>query len=125
MNKERISNDDFGDFEEIKVENEEEEEESEEETIRVRTPKKGEIIGIITQRFGGARMEVFCTDGKKRNCRVPGRFKRSLWLRPKDVVLIVPWPDNDEKGDIIFKYNPSAISKLRKMGMLEGIKEEF
>jgi translation initiation factor 1A len=92
---------------------------------RVRTPRRGEVIGIIVQRYGGNRMEVKSTDGKSRNCRVPGRFKRDLWLRPKDIVLIMPWPDDDSKGDIIFKYHGGAVSQLRKRGMLDSIKEEF
>ena len=92
---------------------------------RVRMPRKGEFIGVVVQRYGGNRMEVHTTDGKKRNCRVPGRYKRDLWLRPKDIVIIVPWPDDDEKGDIIFKFNSSAVSQLRKKGMLDNLKNEF
>jgi len=92
---------------------------------RVRVPRKGEVIGIILQRYGGNRMEVQGTDGKKRNCRVPGRFKRELWLRPKDIVLVVPWADDDEKADIVFKYNPSAVNQLRKKGILDSLKEGF
>ena len=93
--------------------------------VRVRTPRKGEVIGVVVQRFGGNRMEVHSTDGKKRNCRVPGRYKRMLWLRPKDVVLIMPWVDDDTKGDVIFKYNSSAVSQLRKKGILDSIKDDF
>ncbi len=117
---------DFGDFEEIN-ENLHQQEVSEEPGIptRVRMPRKGEVIGVITQRLGGNRMHINSTDGKIRNCRVPGRFKRRLWLRPKDIVLITPWPDNDEKGDIIYKYNSSEIIQLRKKGILDTIKEEF
>src|SRR3989338_421043 len=93
--------------------------------VRVRTPKKGEFVGVVVQRFGGNIMEVHSTDGKKRNCRIPGRFKKFLWLRPKDIVLIVPWADDDSKGDIIFKYNSSAVNQLRKKGVLDSIKEDF
>ena len=93
--------------------------------VRVRTPRKGEVIGVVVQRFGGNRMEVHSTDGKKRNCRVPGRYKRMLWLRPKDVVLIMPWVDDDTKGDVIFKYNPGAVNQLRKKGILDSIKDDF
>lgn len=114
----------FGEFEEIK---EGEEIVSDESGVptRVRIPRKGEVIGVVVQRFGGNRMEVHSTDGKKRNCRVPGRFKKFLWLRPKDVVLIAPWVDDDSKGDIIFKYNSSAVNQLRKKGILNSIKEDF
>ena len=114
----------FGEFEEVKEGGEIVSDEAGVPT-RVRTPRKGEVIGVITQRFGGNRMEVHSTDGKKRNCRVPGRFKKFLWLRPKDVVLIMPWADDDEKGDVIFKYNSSAVNQLRKKGILDNLKEDF
>ncbi len=113
----------FGDFEETESEGEEVKESD--ESTRVRMPRNGEVIGVIIQRLGGNRMEVKSTNGKTRNCRVPGRYKRSLWLRPKDIVLIKPWADDDEKGDVIYKYNFSAINQLRKRGILDSITESF
>lgn len=123
-----MSENDYGEFEEVKeTENVSDANILNPENVpaRVRMPRKGELIGVIVQRYGGNRMEVHATDGKKRNCRVPGRFKRDLWLRPRDVVLIMPWPDDDEKGDIIFKYHGPAITQLRKKGILNPIKEDF
>ena len=70
-------------------------------------------------------MEVKCTDGKTRNCRVPGRFSRSMWLRPKDIVLIKPWEFDDCKADVIFKYDGNAANQLRKRGLLANLKDEF
>ncbi len=93
--------------------------------VRVRMPREGEKIGLILQRYGGNRMEVLATDGKTRNCRVPGRYKRRLWLRPKDFILIVPWVDDDEKADIIYKYSGSEINQLRKKGMIDSLKNDF
>lgn len=92
---------------------------------RIRFPRDGEVIGMILQRLGGNRMEVICTDGKTRNCRVPGRFKRSMWLRPKDIVLVEPWPDDNAKADVIFHYSPPAANQLRKRGILDSLKSEF
>ncbi len=120
----------FGDFEEVQEESSAENSGQqngmgEQIPVRVRIPRKGEIIGVITQRYGGNRMETHCTDGKVRNCRVPGRYKRSLWLRPKDVVLVEPWPDDDSKGDIIFKYNPGAVNQLQRKGLLKEINSDF
>ncbi|MEK6892931.1 MAG: translation initiation factor eIF-1A [Nanoarchaeota archaeon] len=118
---------DYGEFEEI-IEPEKQNTQisaEQETTARVRMPRNGEFIGVILQRLGGNRMEVLATDGKTRNCRVPGRYKRSLWLRSKDIVLIQPWPDDNSKGDVIFKYNSSAIIQLRKKGILNSIRVEF
>lgn len=115
---------DFGDFEEIKDESQLEGEENKTPS-RIRMPKDKELIGVIIQRYGGNRMEIKTTDGKKRNCRVPGRYKRRLWLRPKDIVLILPWEDDDTKGDVIYKYHSSAINQLRKQGKLDLLNDEF
>src|SRR3989344_3950254 len=88
--------------------------------VRVRIPRNGELIGVITQRLGGNKMDVACSDGKSRNCRVPGRFSRSLWLRPRDTVLVKPWEFDNNKADVIFKYDGSAVSQLRKRGLLNS-----
>jgi translation initiation factor 1A len=98
---------------------------SEAPKIRVKLPKKNEVIGIIEQRLGGNKMNVNCTDKKTRNCRVPGRLKRRLWLRPDDVVIIEPWELDDTKGDLLFKYTPNQIEWLKKNGYLQNEGNEF
>ncbi|MEK6836516.1 MAG: translation initiation factor eIF-1A [Nanoarchaeota archaeon] len=118
---------DFGDFEEILDEGHEVEETSTEPEgfVRARWPKKEEIIGTIVQRYGGNRMEVLATDGRTRNCRVPGKYKRQLWLRPKDIVLIKLWEFDKEKGDIIYKYKPNEVTQLKKKGLLDSLTTVF
>jgi translation initiation factor 1A len=92
---------------------------------RVKLPRGREVLGIIEQRLGGNKMYVACLDGKTRNCRVPGRLKRKLWLRPGDVVLIEPWELDNNKGDVIFKYNPNQVDWLKKKGHLKTEATEF
>lgn len=103
----------------------EEDNEEEQKVQRARLPRGREIIGVIEQRLGGNKMSVNCLDGKKRNCRVPGRLKRSLWLRPNDVVIIEPWELDSDKGDIIFKYSKSQIEWLKRNSYLGTEKVEF
>lgn len=114
----------FGDFEETK-ENEENGQVSTPVNARARLPRGNEKIGLIKQRLGGNRMEVQTTDNKTWNCRVPGRFKRSMWLRPEDIVLIEPWEGDNEKADVIYKYTPSEVTQLKKRGFLNSLKREF
>jgi len=96
------------------------------EFIRVRLPRgENELIGIIEQRVGGIRMLVRCTDGKTRNCRVKGKLKKSLWLRENDIVLIELWEFDKDRGDIIFKYNPTSINWLKSKGYLKAVEAEF
>lgn len=118
----------FGDFEEIKEPQQIKKhtgEKIQENQSRIRLPKKGEILGIVMQRLGGNRMEIKASDGKTRNCRVPGRFKRKFWLRNGDTVLIVPWEYDNSKGDIIFQYNKNAAHQLKKRGLLANLEEGF
>ncbi|MAH03609.1 translation initiation factor eIF-1A [Candidatus Pacearchaeota archaeon] len=97
----------------------------EQKITRVRLPRGEEIIGIIEQRLGGNKIMVNCLDGKTRNCRVPGRMKRRLWLRPNDVVIVEPWELDKDKGDVIFKYRLNQIEWLKNKGYLKSEKTEF
>ena len=95
---------------------------------RVLLPKEGESFGIVEQRLGGSRMRVRCFDGKTRLCRIPGRLKKNLWVRERNVVIIKPWEfGGDEKGDVIYKYRPNQVDFLRKKGYLSSLdfSEEF
>lgn len=102
-----------------------EEQTPEQKVTRVKLPRGKEVLGIIEQRHGGNKMKVNCLDGKERNCRVPGRLKRKLWLRPDDVVIIEPWELDDTKGDVLFKYRPNQVAWLRKNNYLKSEKNEF
>lgn len=90
---------------------------------RVRLPQGREVMGIVEQRVGGSRMIVKCFDGISRNCRVPGRLRRSLWLREGDLIIVEPWEFDNEKGDILFKYNPSQVDWMKRRGYLKNIEE--
>lgn len=92
---------------------------------RVKLPRGKEVIGMITQRVGAGRMLVSCMDGKTRNCRVPGRLRRELWLREGDVIIVEPWEFDNEKGDILYKYTRTAIEKLKKDGLFKVSTSEF
>ena len=96
-----------------------------EKITRAPLPRGDEVIGTVEQRLGGNKMFIACLDGKTRNCRVPGRLKRALWLRPGDVVIVKPWDSDKEKGDIILKYNTSQISWLKREGHLKDETSEF
>lgn len=93
------------------------------EIIRVRLPRGKEVLGILEQRLGASRILVKCLDGKSRNCRVPGRLKKKLWLREGDIVMVEPWEFDNDKGDVIFKYNPAQAQWLQRKGYLKEISE--
>jgi translation initiation factor 1A len=99
-------------------------EEQQEDMTRVRIPRVGEVLGKLDERLGGSRCRVRCLDGKERICRIPGRLKKSLWVREGDIVLVQPWElGGDEKGDIIFKYKPNQVAWLKQQGYLADLQD--
>lgn len=98
-------------------------EQSQMELQRVRLPRGREVFGILVQRLGSSRSRVKCLDGKERNCRIPGRLKRRLWVREGNIILVEPWEYDDNKGDIVYKYRINQVSWLKKKGYLKGLEE--
>jgi translation initiation factor 1A len=69
-------------------------------------------------------MKVRCLDGKTRLCRIPGRLKKSLWVRENDLVIVEPWElGGDERGDIVYKYRPTQVDMIKKKGLLQGFQQ--
>jgi translation initiation factor 1A len=100
------------------------EERSEQEIRRIKLPRGREVLGLLERRLGGSRLEIRCLDGKRRNCRIPGRLKRSLWCREGDVVIVEPWEfSGDERGDVVFKYTKTQVNWLRQNGYLKKLEE--
>ena len=92
------------------------------EIRRTPMPRDGQVLGVCDQRLGGSHLRVRCLDGKTRICRIPGRLKRTLWVRENDVLLIEPWElGGDAKGDVVFKYRTIQAEVLRRKGYLKAL----
>ncbi|MFH1750178.1 MAG: translation initiation factor eIF-1A [Candidatus Micrarchaeota archaeon] len=88
--------------------------------MHLRLPRKGEIFGIVKEMHGGSRMTVECADGKERLCRIPGKIKNRVWVRPNDVVLVLPWTvESDSRGDIAYRYIRPQVELLQRKGIIK------
>jgi len=84
-----------------------------EEVIRVPLPKDNQVFGIVEQALGSGWMDVRCSDGKVRRCRIPGKLRRRMWIRVGDVVIVQPWEvQSDERGDIVYRYTKTQVDWL-------------
>lgn len=91
-----------------------------EQTVRVRSPRKGEIPGIVEQILGHGKLKVRCNDKNIRLCRIPGKMKKRIWIREGDVVLVKPWDfQSDEKADVIWRYTRTEANYLERRGFLK------
>ena len=75
---------------------------------RAKLPQRGEQFAVVIEMSGGSRMKALCEDGKTRMVRIGGRFKRRMWVRENDLILIKPWPvQTDFKADLVHRYLPN------------------
>jgi translation initiation factor 1A len=98
----------------------------EEEFIRVKLPEKDETICIVTSMLGGGRLEAKCEDGFTRICRIPGKIKKKIWIKPGYIILVKPWEvQKEERGDVVFLYSKAQVFWLKRKGFLKNIGTEL
>lgn len=76
------------------------------------------MFGIVEHMLGANRVEVRSIDGKTRMGRIPGKMKKRVWLRAGDVVVLVLWAFQDDKADIVWRYQGTQVEWLKKNGYL-------
>ncbi len=106
-----------------KKELERQEEQRQEEIRKTRMPKKDqlEMFGVILQLHGSNQIKVRCNDGKERMCRIPGKLRKRVWMRERDVVIVKLWDFQPIKADIIWRYTGVQAGHLRKRGFLDNL----
>ena len=91
-----------------------------EEGQELRLPGEGEVLGVVTRLLGYDRLEVKCADGYSRVARIPGKFKKKVWLKEGDIVLVAPWDfQAKSKADIVWRYSKDEVKELEKRGLLD------
>ena len=90
------------------------------EYIRLRLPKKNknEMFAIAERLMGGSRIHMICEDGKARLGRIPGKMKRRARVRAGDLCIIHPWDIQNEKADVIYRYNRTQAITLSKRRLI-------
>jgi len=90
------------------------------EISRIRTPREGEILGIIEAMLGADKVRAKCEDGNTRICRIPGRLRKRVWVRVGDLILVKPWKvQSNERADLIFRYTRTQANWLRRKGFIK------
>lgn len=97
--------------------------ELEEQAVRVVLPnkRKGEMFGIVERLAGASRLNVMCEDGFTRNCRIPGKMKKRMWIREGDLVVVKPWQFQNEKADVVYRYTQTQANYLSRSNLLPDV----
>lgn len=90
---------------------------------RIRKPRseEEEMFAVVDIKVGGPHLKVICADGKERLARIPGRFRRRMWIRVGDVITVKLWQYEKNKCDVVHKYSPVEVEKLREGGYLKDV----
>merc|ERR1712054_338225 len=81
----------------------------------------------VTKVLGGMWFLVSCFDGRIRKAKLRGKFKKRLWIRDDDFVLVSLWEftkNDSPQCDLVHKYYPWEVEKLQKMGQIPSLIEE-
>ena len=69
---------------------------------------KNEQFAVVREMSGGSRLLAMFEDGKIRMVRIGGKFKRRMWVRERDLILVKPWVVQPEhKADLVLSYLPT------------------
>ncbi|KAJ2828782.1 Translation initiation factor 1A [Coemansia erecta] len=77
----------------------------------------------VTKVLGNGRMEVTCFDkegkeNKKRLAHIRGAMRKKVWINLGDFILVSLREFQDDKCDIIQKYQEEEVANLRKAEQL-------
>lgn len=74
------------------------------------------FLGRVTQMFGGNIIEVKI-ENVEFKCRIPGSFRKRVWIGKGDVVL-VHRDTTCDVSEVIFVYKPEEIQVLKASGYM-------
>lgn len=91
--------------------------------IKLRQPHRdeGELFGIAIQLHGTNQIRVACEDGVERMCRIPGKLKKRVWIRERDVLIVRKWDFQPIKADIVWRFYGMQTERLKQMGVLRNL----
>jgi len=78
--------------------------------------EEGQEYAQVIKILGNGRIRCFCFDGKERLCNIRGKLRKKVWINTSDIILLGLRDFQDEKADVIQKYNPDEARRLKAQG---------
>lgn len=80
--------------------------------------EEGQEYALVTKILGNGHVECTCFDNVVRLGNIRGKIRRRVWITLGDVVLVGLREYQDNKADVLHKYNPEEIKNLQNMNEL-------
>mmetsp|Transcript_20696 Transcript_20696/g.61171 ORF Transcript_20696/g.61171 Transcript_20696/m.61171 type:complete len:136 (-) Transcript_20696:506-913(-) len=78
----------------------------------------GQEYAQVTKMLGNGRLEAYCFDGVSRLCHIRGKLRKRVWIQQGDIVLLGLREFQDQKADVILKYDNEEARSLKAYGEL-------
>ncbi|XP_009892791.1 PREDICTED: eukaryotic translation initiation factor 1A, X-chromosomal [Charadrius vociferus] len=78
----------------------------------------GQEYAQVIKMLGNGRLEALCFDGVKRLCHIRGKLRKKVWINTSDIILVGLRDYQDNKADVILKYNADEARSLKAYGEL-------
>ena len=89
---------------------------SEQEKRELVFKEDGQEYAQVMKMLGNGRLEAKCFDGETRLAHIRGKLRKKVWILQGDIVLLGLRDFQDEKADVILKYNAEEARNLRAYG---------
>ena len=84
---------------------------------RIQFKEDLEDYAIVTQLLGNNRIKIICLhDNSEKIGIIRGNMRKKIWISKDDIVLVSLREFQDNKCDIIYKYEPDDVKLLVKYG---------
>lgn len=94
-----------------------EEEDESKKVLLLPDVEKDEVLAIVRRNLGGSRLEVDCSDGKKRQAIISGKFRKRVWMTTDNILICeLGTTGKENECTVIHKYTPYDINRLRNDG---------
>lgn len=80
----------------------------------------GTEYGYITKKLGDGRFTVFCYDKKQRLAIIRGNMRKKVWVNVGDICLLGLREFQDDKCDIMQKFNPDQVTKMLQRKLIDN-----
>ncbi|MCL7039391.1 hypothetical protein MKW94_021278 [Papaver nudicaule] len=78
----------------------------------------GQEYAQVLKMLGNGRLETMCIDGKKRLGHIREKMHKKVWIAAGDIILVGLRDYQDDKADVILKYNSDEARLLKAYGEL-------
>nr|WRJ69576.1 translation initiation factor 1A [Oceanusvirus sp.] len=81
----------------------------------------GQLYAYVADALGDGRYRLVCNDGESRTGILRGKLWKRTWIRRNDIVLVTLRDYQDDKADIVHKYQSDEIHRLISLQEIDKI----